>query len=167
MSRSSKKRRVQSVNDESTVSLVVNQNEVDSFFETMRTLYEEGRLCDVCFRVENRSFHAHRVVLASANSFLGSMIQSGMQESQQNVIHLQAEANLFKFILDYIYGVRIDVPSSEIVPLLCLASSYCMTGLRDKLGDLLGSNLTVANCCSTFAAAGLVYNCQINFSCIV
>lgn len=72
-----------------------------------------------------------------------SQVTCGMQESQQQVIELSGvEPHLFKLILDYLYGVRIEVLSSEIVPLLCLASSYCMIGLRDKLGDTLGSNLT-------------------------
>jgi hypothetical protein len=82
------------------------------------------------------------------------MITSGMKESGAEVIDIDGDAELFRYILDYLYGAPIEVPSSQIVPLLGLASSYSMIGMRDRLADMLGQNMTIDNCCAIFAAAG-------------
>lgn len=74
MVRSSKKRKYHSVNDEVTVSLIFGQTESDSLLQSMRSLYEARQLCDITFKVGHLSFHAHRVILAAANSYLGAMV---------------------------------------------------------------------------------------------
>ena len=87
-------------------------------------------------------------------SFLGAMLLSGMRESGSDVVEIDSDPVLFRFILDYLYGVSIEVPSSLIIPLLGLSSSYSMIGMRDKLAEMLGRHLCIENCCSIFAAAG-------------
>lgn len=87
-------------------------------------------------------------------SFLGAMFLSGMRESGSDIVEIDSDPILFRFILDYLYGVSIEVPSSLIVPLLGLSSSYSMMGMRDKLAETLGQHLSIDNCCSIFAAAG-------------
>jgi hypothetical protein len=158
MPRIPKKRKLETPNqlDEAICTLEASQLEVDLFFKTLKDLYINDQLCDISFKVGNQQFRAHRVVLASANNFLGAMILSGMQESEMPIIEIQEEAHLFKYILDYIYGVRVELPSSDIISLLGLANHYSMVNLRDKLGEMLANNLTVKNCCTIYAAAGLV-----------
>lgn len=34
---------------------------------------------------------------------------------------------------------------------------YSMIPLRDKLGEMLGNNINIANCCSIYAAAGILH----------
>ena len=82
------------------------------------------------------------------------MFLSGMRESGSDIVEIDSDPILFRFILDYLYGVSIEVPSSLIVPLLGLSSSYSMMGMRDKLAETLGQHLSIDNCCSIFAAAG-------------
>ena len=86
------------------------------------------------------------------------MLTSGMRESTTDIVEIQGDPILFRFILDYLYGLSIEVPSSLIVPLLGLSSSYSMIGMRDALAELLGQHLCVDNCCSIFAAAD-AYSC--------
>jgi hypothetical protein len=156
--RSTRKRKFQGGNTspggEVICSISIGQIEIDSFFSSMRSLYENNLLCDIAFKTQTDIFHAHKIFLASANSFLSALILSGMQESFKDVIEIDVPSHLFKFILDYLYGLRIDIPSSEIIPLLGLASSYSMIRLRDKLGDILAENLSLMNCCAIFSAAG-------------
>jgi WD40 repeat protein len=155
--RSTKKRKISTANqnDEYVCSLVASHTvELDSMYANIRSLYESQNLCDVSFKVEDQLFHAHRLILASTNSFLGAMILSGMQESEKTVIDIKgAPPHLFKLILDYIYGMRIEFRSSDLISLLGLADSYSMVALRDRLGDMLRQNLSVLNCCAIYAAA--------------
>jgi BTB/POZ domain len=89
-------------------------------------------------------------------SFLGAMLVSGFRESGSSEVDIDCDPVLFRFILDYLYGAPIEVPSSLIVPLLGLASSYSMIGMRDRLADVLGQNLCIENSCAIFAAAGML-----------
>lgn len=166
--------------------MVIQQCERDTFFQSVKSLYQSETLCDVTFRVRGRTFSAHRVVLAAANrfgyyrfstivgthrdncpyylsfdsySFLGAMLVSGFRESGTNVVDIDCDPVLFRYVLDYLYGVPIEVPSSLIVPLLGLASSYSMIGMRDRLADVLGQNLCIENSCAIFAAAGALCYC--------
>ena len=163
MVRIAKKRRLQLrqvLDNEATCSLELNNNELDNFFTNLKTLYLNKQLCDITFKIDNTLYYAHKVALASSSNFLGGMIMSGMQESGQSIIELNnVEKHLFKYILDYIYGVRVQLISSDVVPLLGLANSYSMIELREKLGNILYNNLSVTNCCSIFAAAD-AYNCE-------
>jgi hypothetical protein len=96
----------------------------------------------------------HLSFLHFSFSFLGAMLTSGMKESETDIVEIDSDPILFRFILDYLYGVSIEVPSSLIIPLLGMSSSYSMIGMRDKLSDMLGQHLCIDNCCSILAAAG-------------
>jgi hypothetical protein len=111
MPRSSKRKR-RCNEAEETCKIDSLQIEQDQFFNSIRKLYEERVLCDVTFRISGQLFYAHRVILASANSFLGAMILSGMSESDQKVIDLDADPVLFQYILDFLYGISIEVPKA-------------------------------------------------------
>ena len=52
-------------------------------------LYDAEQLCDVTLRVGEKDFKAHKIVLASSKSFLGTMMRSGMREADQHVIELK------------------------------------------------------------------------------
>jgi hypothetical protein len=142
-----RKRKAQSIAVEKDPSdvlyhLELGESEMDSFFKTnLKNLYLSEQLCDISFKVGNSTYEAHKIVLAASNTFLSGMIMSGMRESVQSVITIKEDPKMFKYILDYIYGVRIDFPSSDVVPLLSLANNYSMMGLRDKLGEILTHHL--------------------------
>lgn len=88
------------------------------------------------------------------------MVTSGMSESSRDIIPLDVDPELFRSILNYIYGKPIEVPSTSIVALLSLCNSYCMMGLRDRLAIILSQHLSIDNCCSILLA-GDCYNCEI------
>eukprot|EP01038_Epipyxis_sp_PR26KG_P015624 gene15624-21117_t len=121
--------------------------------DAIRKLYEEKKLCDVEFQVDGNKFYAHRVVLAASSSFFSAMILCGLQESSLNIIPLDGDPILFRYVLDYMYGLPIDITPSLVIPLLGVSNCYSMIGLRDKLAELLGRKLSIDNCCSIFAAA--------------
>jgi hypothetical protein len=132
-----------------------------SLLGALRELYLQDQFTDVTFVVGGQEFRGHRVVLAAASGFLSALLKSNMSESTLPRINLTVgfEPELFRFILDYIYGLPIVVPSSEICPLLGLSSSFSMVGLRTQLAQILGCRVTLDNCCSIFAAAD-AYSCE-------
>lgn len=154
MSRSNKRRRAHDNSIKSTyVCIINNDKDKDSLLSGLRSLYEEKKLCDVSFRVRGSIYSAHRVVLAATPTFFSPLMMSGMQESHQSIIDIDADPHLFQAVLDYIYGKEITVSSSMLIPLLGLASCYAFSTLRDQLADSLFKGITIENCCHIFAAA--------------
>ncbi|RYZ56153.1 MAG: BTB/POZ domain-containing protein [Sphingobacteriales bacterium] len=83
------------------------------------------------------------------------MMTSGMAETTQAEIQIDADPVLFKHVLDYIYGLGIEVSSTQLLPLLGLCNSYSMCGLRERLATLLESILSVDTCCPILSAADM------------
>lgn len=157
MPKAFKKRNVASMEEnvqEMMMIVEVSRQELGSFFSNLQSLYRNQQFCDITFKLGNIEFKAHKVVIAASGNFLSGLLMSGMRESESTVITIGDAPHLFKFILDYLYGFSMEVPSSEIVPLLGLANSYSMISLRDSLSRVLIANLSIANCCALFAAAG-------------
>jgi WD40 repeat protein len=151
MLRSSKRKRCDS--EQVSFTIAPCPSEQDHFRRALNRLYEEGRLCDVCFRVRGVLFNAHKVVLVAASAFLGALVSSGMSESMQEIIDLDADPALFKHLLNYTYGQSIEVSSTQLIALLGSCNAYSMMGLRDRLAELLINTLSVENCCSILSAA--------------
>lgn len=92
------------------------------------------------------------------------MILSGMSETKQDVVQLDADRSLFGFILRHIYGEVIEVELSQLVPLLGMAASFSMSNLRDQLANILANHISIDNCCSILATADLL-TCS-NLKCV-
>jgi hypothetical protein len=62
-----KRKRVGDQDIEVKCYMILQPNEKDAFFQTIKQLYQSESLCDVTFRVSGQLFSAHRIVLAAAN----------------------------------------------------------------------------------------------------
>ena len=142
-------------------SFQVEASEQTSLLLSLQALYTSREMLDVTFLVGGLEFSAHRVVLAAATGFFSAILRSSMQESSQSRIEITTtfDPSLFQYLIDYIYGLAIVIPSSSIPPLLGMASSFSMIGLRNQLASQLGSRVTLENCCSIFAVAD-TYHCE-------
>ena len=119
--RYTKKRRLSiEENDYSLHSFQSDTNEQNHLLVTLRELYLANQFTDVEFLVSGERFKAHRVVLAAASGFLSALLRSDMNESNKSSIELNPgfEPALFRYILDYIYGLPITVPSASIPSLM-------------------------------------------------
>jgi kelch-like protein 12 len=91
------------------------------------------------------------------------MVLSGMRESHTGTIdspvQLDVDPDHFSLILSYIYGQSVEVNSSNIVAILALSSSYSMSGLTNRLSELLAGHITVPNCAAIYATAD-AFSCQ-------
>ena len=165
MSQSSlkKRRKSESLEDNSICEIIsafdLSLNDKYDFFDKLRSLYLSNSLCDVSFNVRGQIFHAHKIVLAASSGYLSGMFLSGMIETEMREIPLDEDPTLFKYILEFVYGITIRMESSKIVPLLSIASAYAMITLRDMLADKLEHHLTVENACVVLLAAES-YNCE-------
>ncbi|KAJ1518946.1 hypothetical protein ONE63_011434 [Megalurothrips usitatus] len=95
------------------------------------TLRDQRSLCDVTFRVDDREFTAHRVVLAAASSVFRSMFD-GSAAAADAPIRDTATAASFEMFLVYLYtGAVADcVCVNTMVDLLELADRYDVDALK-------------------------------------
>jgi len=125
-----------------------------AYFDRLQEIYMDQSMCDVVLRVGSVEFPAHRSVLIGHRCFLQGMLESGMRESSQAVIDLdEADPNLFRYVLDYLYGRPIDLCSTDIIAILELASRYQVEGLAEQACDALATHLDSDNCSAVYAAA--------------
>lgn len=121
MPRYTKKRRL-SMEDEdySLHTFQADSSELNDLLSALRDLYLCNQFTDIEFVVGGERFRAHRVVLAAASGFLSALLRSDMNESSKTIIELNPgfEPSLFRQILDYIYGLPINVPSASIPSLM-------------------------------------------------
>lgn len=126
------------------------------FFEVLREFYDKELLCDVTLIVGDKHLKAHKSVLMGYRSFLGALMTTNMREGSQTEIELKEEdPELFKIVLDYMYGKAFDVPNSDVIPLLGLATRHQVVGLRTQLCDILMQGLDAENSTIVYAAADL------------
>jgi kelch-like protein 26 len=115
---------------------------------------DTGVLCDVTFSVGEVHFLAHRALVAATSSVLGAMLRSGMMETTMPVISFSEDSStLFQVVLDYLYGVPVEICRSQCINLLGLASKYQLEGLKTQICDCLAAALTPDTCCAVFEAA--------------
>ncbi|CAM9389207.1 unnamed protein product, partial [Chrysoparadoxa australica] len=130
--------------------------EQSDFFERIRELYHQQLLCDVSLIVSGQTFKAHKSVLMGHRSFLGALMTTEMKESKQSVIELQdTDPAAFRTLLDYMYGMPINVPVLQITSVLGLACRYQVSGLTKQVCSVLTTALDPENSASIFAAADL------------
>ena len=93
-------------------------------------------------------------MLAGYPSALSAMLMSRMAEGSCDVLELHdTEPAAVKLLLDYIYAVPVQLPSTHVVATLGLATRYQVGGLRDQACRALRAALDVENCAAIFAAA--------------
>lgn len=98
-SKLSKKRRITNNNQEVLCRIEVDRDQVDVFLSNLQQLYQSKQFTDLILQVRSTQFPVHRVVLASGHHYLSALLCSGMKESEQEIITIDEDPTLFKYIL--------------------------------------------------------------------
>lgn len=139
----------------STNSFIIQKQELDHTFQVIKQLYLDEKFCDVTFKIGDNFYYSHKIILAASNSFLSGLVISNLKESREEIININCDPILFKYILNYIYGIRCHISTSQLLPLLSVANEYSMFGLCETLSDILIDQLTNENCCTLYSTGEL------------
>lgn len=147
--------------------------EADHLAAGLRELYKRGDFTDVALVCADRTFFAHRVVLAAESEVfkqgLSSTPREAGQERQEVRLSDVSNPEAVKFMLDYIYqidtvGVWQDYnPRTQEInkDVLRLAKNFRLPGLTDRAVHWLAKDLTTGNVverleiCDTFGLSQL------------
>lgn len=130
---------------------------VDRLAEGLRELYKKGEFTDVALICADRTFYAHRIVLAAESEVFKSGLASAPKEAGQGnrqEVRLADISNpeAVKFMLDYMYQTDASVwedynPRTHEVnkDVLRLAQNFRLPGLTETATHWLAKDLTTGN----------------------
>eukprot|EP00439_Symbiodinium_sp_Y106_P051517 s2675_g6.t2 len=129
---------------------------VDRLAEGLRELYKRGEFTDVALVCADRTFYAHRIVLAAESE----VFKSGLASVSKELIDGRQEIRLaeisnpeaVKFMLDYMYQTDASVwedynPRTQEInkDVLRLAQTFRLPGLTERAMHWLAKDLTTGN----------------------
>uniref|UniRef100_A0A1A8F1F5 Zinc finger and BTB domain containing 44 n=1 Tax=Nothobranchius korthausae TaxID=1143690 RepID=A0A1A8F1F5_9TELE len=113
--------------------------------EKLNALRNEGHLCDVTIRVQDKLFLAHKVVLACCSEFFRSKLVGRPEEEDKFVLDLHhVTVSGFAPLLEYAYTSTLSISTENIIDVLAAASYMQM--------------FAVASTCSEFMKSSILWN---------
>uniref|UniRef100_A0A3Q4BUM5 Zinc finger and BTB domain-containing protein 44 n=1 Tax=Mola mola TaxID=94237 RepID=A0A3Q4BUM5_MOLML len=117
--------------------------------EKLNALRNEGHLCDVTIRVQDKLFLAHKVVLACCSEFFRSKLVGRPEEEDKFVLDLHhVTVSGFAPLLEYAYTSTLSISTENIIDVLAAASYMQMFAVASTCSEfmkssILNNNMTV------------------------
>ena len=111
-------------------------------------LWREGKYCDLAVHAEGRTFHAHRVVLASGSKFIRGLLDSGLSEASDGSVTLdEMPAAAVEAVVTFLYEGTITLEDHSSVPPLLEAAAFLQAPtLQRCLVGVLIAHLVPPSC---------------------
>ena len=120
----------------------------DGLRKTCVGLWRENKFCDVKLVVGQRTFHAHRLVLAAASTFFHALVASPFTEGGEENIALPEISDLtFERVLEFIYARECTIDNESLLqPVLEAACRLQMDDLQAAAEIAVIQRITPASC---------------------
>ncbi|XP_008306918.1 zinc finger and BTB domain-containing protein 44 isoform X2 [Cynoglossus semilaevis] len=110
--------------------------------EKLNALRNEGHLCDVTIRVQDKHFLAHKVVLACCSEFFRSKLVGRAEEEDKFVLDLHhVTVSGFAPLLDYAYTSTLSISTENIIDVLAAASYMQMFAVASTCSEFMKSSI--------------------------
>ena len=87
-------------------------------------LRKEKELCDIIITIGERSFPAHRAVLAASSRYFKAMLTSGFKESSADKVNIDGDPEVFECLLEFAYTGDLIVPTAKKAYQVLQMASY-------------------------------------------
>lgn len=115
-------------------------------FPCMEEIRRQGKLCDVVLKIDDQSFSAHKIVLASTIPYFYAMFTNGMVESRQQEIIMQGiDATSLETLINFAYSGELVLTKNNVQSLMIGASFLQLTKVRDACANYLLQRLYPQN----------------------
>lgn len=110
---------------------------------------------DVTFKVKDRQFCAHKLVLASRSAVFSTMFRHSKRKTSSCTETIEdCKPSAFQDFLTFVYSGRIDKLSSKnVVDLFSLADKYDVRDLKGMCLNFMKRNLNLDTVCDVVAIA--------------
>ena len=128
-------------------ALIVLTNET-SPLAAMHDLWKAGALTDIAVEVEGRTFHAHKLVLASASAYFQTLFQSDFADSTSSIHQLaDMPAVAFAAILEFLYARQCQFEDPSLLSSLLEAGARLqIPSVIEAAGAAWANSLTPSTC---------------------
>ena len=141
-------------NEEREVAMPWRAEVSANVYDALEQMFFTRRHTDTEIIVHGKSFHCHKVVLASVSQYFDAMFSSGMRECYDGVVRLQEiEDSTFDTILNFIYSGKLVINTDNAEDLLKAATLFQIKILHKKCEDFLLQHITAENCIGAWKLA--------------
>ncbi|XP_075938095.1 zinc finger and BTB domain-containing protein 44 isoform X1 [Anarhichas minor] len=110
--------------------------------EKLNALRNQGHLCDVTIRVQDKLFLAHKVVLACCSEFFRSKLVGRPEEEDKFVLDLHhVTVSGFAPLLEYAYTSTLSISTENIIDVLAAASYMQMFAVASTCSEFMKSSI--------------------------
>lgn len=107
-------------------------------FPIMEEIRRQGKLCDLVLKVDDQSFSAHKIVLASTIPYFQAMFTHDMIESKQKEITIQGiDAMALETLLNFAYSGKLILHKNNVQNIMVGASFLQLHTVREGCGNFL------------------------------
>ena len=114
----------------------------------LQTMQELTTLCDVTLQVEDKTFQAHRLVVAARSSYFRGMFCGKFRGSTINsstpIVLQDLNNKAFRIVLDAMYSNEIELSKENVTDVLCAAHMLQAIDLIEVCESFIEQNLTVS-----------------------
>ncbi len=116
-----------------------------SLLDTLRTLREDSKYCDVLLYAGDHHLPAHRCVLAANGAFFYSVFSQNQSGDTQHVSFPATCFSVLKSVVDFMYSGKARFSLADADELLSLSQALEMTALRMTCAEAMRSFLDLTN----------------------
>ncbi|XP_034403893.1 zinc finger and BTB domain-containing protein 44 isoform X2 [Cyclopterus lumpus] len=110
--------------------------------DKLNALRNQGHLCDVTIRVQDKLFLAHKVVLACCSEFFRSKLVGRPEEEDKFVLDLHhVTVSGFAPLLEYAYTSTLAISTENIIDVLAAASYMQMFAVASTCSEFMKSSI--------------------------
>ena len=116
-------------------------------FRKLATLRKSQQICDICIKIGNRKFYAHKAVLVASSPYFEAMFLSGMTECRQDEVELlETDPEAFDSLLNFFYEGEVCIERANVQSILSSASVFQVAHLKHACSEYLKGQLSPDNC---------------------
>ncbi|XP_014232896.1 speckle-type POZ protein-like [Trichogramma pretiosum] len=112
------------------------------------TLYNNSYFSDVQLFVGDKSYYAHKAILANCSQVFATMFKIDMKEKKDNIVKIDdLNAETVECMLQFVYTGKVNTLDDNVVFSLLMASDkYQMEHLKDFCKNYLYDSMNLDNC---------------------
>ncbi|GBM30549.1 TD and POZ domain-containing protein 3 [Araneus ventricosus] len=125
--------------------------------DDLKSVYDEGFLCDVKLRAGTDTFPVHKLILSARSPVFKSMFGTDMKEKNSGCVNItDVDSQTLRRLLLYIYTDTLDdLEVKTATELYEAADKYSITNLKEKCSTFLKGNLKTSNACGILVVADM------------
>ncbi|XP_011871849.1 PREDICTED: speckle-type POZ protein-like [Vollenhovia emeryi] len=134
-----------------TMSLAVPEFQLT---KNLELLLDNKKFCDVTLVVREQEFQAHKAILAARSPVFSAMFEK-MQETEENRVDIDMDADIFKDLLRFIYTETVENLETMVYGMFAAASTYEVKRLKMICEDVLCRAVTIETAAHILTLADL------------